>query len=650
MKVAVKVLVLFFSLAAAAAGAASGPEEVAVDFLEKVRAGKVNLEPGGDTALSATTGPEKRRQIASRLKRLAQDLGSGPLEAGEVRLDVDHAAVLVYRVGGYDPSRVRAFPIALVRQDGEWHPAPVPASFENTGVGYPALLRKKILGMENWMLRQQVAGVESLRERLKERLKLEIRGRVNQDEIRALSPESVGRRFIEASSRRDLPAMLGFLGGLQGTLPDDWSERLSAAENAVAAGDQVKRPWRLLVMPEVVRTVVYEEVDGSDALISLGCLDPAGGGGQTLPWVEVVHLELSRGPEGMWRVDPPQAFLEEVEESEFFDEDLERNLDADLLDLFPRNLRHQLPAVPRSTVPEVVTAFSEGLRAGDLSPLLALLDLEGDPRIARLGCSRLARAWQLLRDPVTVRHAVPLGFHQAGSAAVVVFQYFSSREPDKVDLRSFFFRKGPGGWMLSAGLKPEGRELDEETAAVVAWDREKTSEWQQSWRGEMLKTSIRLAKVEGPAPSAGESRRVVEEWLAAVSKGDVAKALSLTAWLSDDRGGPQILRNLAYEVKAARANTEEPALLEVFSGDVWSAVGVRAGSPTEALYPLYPVVATPEGPRILIEVDLFASGRRRDFLNKEAVRRSRAFSTPEAAAELNATLEKFQSLIREPGE
>lgn len=502
------------------------------------------------------------------------------------------------------------------------------------------------------MLRQQVAGVESLRERLKERLKLEIRGRVNQEEIRTLSPETVGRRFIEASSRRDLPAMLGFLGGLQGTLPDDWSERLSAAENAVAAGDQVQRPWRLLVMPEVVRTVVYEEVDGGDALISLGCLDPAGGTSRpAVPWVEVVHLELSRSPEGMWRVDPPQAFLEEVKEPEFFDEDLEVNLDADLLDLFPKNLRQQLPAVPRSTVSEAVAAFSEGLRAGDLNPLLALLDLDGDPRIARLGCSRLARAWQLLRDPVTVRHAVPLGFHEAGSAAVVVFQYFSSREPDRVDLKSFFFRKGPDGWLLSAGLKPEGDGIDEETAAVVAWDREKTSEWQKSWRGEMLKASVKLDKIEGPAPSEGESRRVVEEWLAAVAKGDVARALSLTAWLSNDRGGPQILRNLAYEIKAARDNAEEPALLEEFSGDVWSAVGVRARSSTEALYPLYPVVATSEGPRILIEIDLFASadgGRRRNFLNNEAVRRTRAFTTPEAAAELKATLEKFQSQIREP--
>ena len=39
-------------------------------------------------------------------------------------------------------------------------------------------------------------------------------------------------------------------------------------------------------------------------------------------------------------------------------------------------------------------------------------------------------------------------------------------------------------------------------------------------------------------------------------------------------------------------------------------------------FPLYPVVQTPAGPRILIEVDLIAStSRSRDFLNRAALDR-----------------------------
>jgi hypothetical protein len=648
MKAAVKSVLFYLFLAVAAADASGEPAEVAVQFLEKVRSGELDLTPGSDTALSPITGVEKRLQIASRLKRLAQDLGDAPLEAGEVRQDDGHAAVLVYRVGGYDPARVQAFPIALVKQEGKWQPAPVPASFENTGIGYPALLRSKIKSMESWMLRQQVAGVESLRERLKERLKQDIRGHVELNEIRDLAPGDVGRRFIEACERRDLPRMLGFLGGLQTTLPEDWSQRLAAAEAAVSKRDVVPRPWRLLVAPEVVRTVVHEESEGAEALISVACLDPSvGTKNDSVPWVEVIHLELAKGIEGLWRIDPPQAFLEPGYRSEPLDR--EDQLDSELLDRFPENLRQQLPATPAKSLTEAVRAFSEGLRAENLNPLFALLDLEGDPGVARLGCSRLARAWQLLRDPATARHAVPVGFHEVGSAAVVVYQYFSSREPDRVDLKSFFFRKSTDGWLIGAGLKPEDGPQDAETAEVVAWNRENTSVWQKSWRSELLKPSVRLERIDGPAPTASDARRVVLDWLAATAKGDVAGALALTAWLGDERGAPRILRNLGYEIRTARTGVGEGVVQEVFPGEIFTTVGVRAGSPNEVLYPLYPVVTTPAGPRVLVEIDLFATAKR-DYLNDDAVRRTRHFAAPEAVAELKTMLESYRSAVREPEE
>ncbi|MGA0846214.1 MAG: hypothetical protein ACO3RV_06695, partial [Luteolibacter sp.] len=38
--------------------------EVALGFMEKVRAGQVDLEPGVDTALAPETGEGKREQIA----------------------------------------------------------------------------------------------------------------------------------------------------------------------------------------------------------------------------------------------------------------------------------------------------------------------------------------------------------------------------------------------------------------------------------------------------------------------------------------------------------------------------------------------------------------------------------------------------------
>jgi hypothetical protein len=174
MALVVRMICVLWLALAACGLAAADPGETAVDFLEKVRAGAVNLEPGGDTALSAQTSASKRREIARRLDRMARDLGSDPLEAGAVRIDGELAAVLVRKTGSFDPGRMRVFPVALVRRGDAWAAAPVPASFENTGFGYGTTLRQRCATLQNWMLREQVFDLATLRDQSVEKMRRNI--------------------------------------------------------------------------------------------------------------------------------------------------------------------------------------------------------------------------------------------------------------------------------------------------------------------------------------------------------------------------------------------------------------------------------------------------------------------------------------------
>jgi hypothetical protein len=643
MSAAVKCLLLFLAMAAVSAGSPERPAAVALEYLEKVRSGTVNLEPGGDTALSPLTGQDKRREIADRLERLAQDLGGGQLEAGEVIEEADHAAVMVYRSGGYDPARVRVFPVALVRRPGGWVPAPVPASFENTGLGYTAAVRQRLAELERWMIRQQVAGLEALRQRLAGRLRDDMASRIDMDELLVLTPAGVAGQFVAACANRDTPAMLGLLGGLQGTLPDDWSQRMAAVEAAVADGANSKRPWRLLMAPEVVRTLVHEEISGDEALVSIACLDPfSGPRSNSVPRVELLHIELIKSGDGFWQLNPPSRFFTAGEEPVDLS-DPEDSLDGDLLDLVPEGLRKELPAAPARTLDQAVAALADALRAADLHPALRLLDLGGEPRLARLGCVRAARAWRLVHDPAVARRPVMLGSHEVGSAAVAVFQFFSSREPDRTYFERFFFRHGEDGWLLAAGLAPDA--TDEDTGTLLAWVSGQERDWQNTWRDEMLAASPRVEFLNQPAPAADEARAVVAAWLQAIAERDLVGAISLTARLGDERGASGLLRNLSYEFNGARNSGREATVAEVFEGDGWCAVGAHAGDEQEPLYPLYPVVSTPDGARLLIEIDLFATGdggRKRNFLNTVSLGRLKNFATAERIAELRGMLETYQ--------
>ena len=145
-----------------AAVLANEPGGAALDFLEKVRAGEVDLAPGADTALQENTGDAKLRQIRQSLERLEEDLLGGSLELGEVREDDGFAAVIVKKTGGFDSGHLQIFPIALVKKGADWFPAPMPASFENAVAGYTLPLREKLGELERWMSRERVLGLEKL--------------------------------------------------------------------------------------------------------------------------------------------------------------------------------------------------------------------------------------------------------------------------------------------------------------------------------------------------------------------------------------------------------------------------------------------------------------------------------------------------------
>src|SRR5688572_14656666 len=103
----VKFLAALLAVSLSSHAASTDPGAAALDFLEKVRLRKLNLEPGGDTALSAQTAAGKKKEIARRLERMAKDLGSDPLELGEIKQDENYAAVLVRKTGGFDPNRLQ---------------------------------------------------------------------------------------------------------------------------------------------------------------------------------------------------------------------------------------------------------------------------------------------------------------------------------------------------------------------------------------------------------------------------------------------------------------------------------------------------------------------------------------------------------------
>ena len=617
---------LWLALLASVSGAAGDPGDTAIRFLEKVRDQKINLEPGGDTALSAQTRDPKRREIARRLERMARELDDTPLEVGEVKLDDELAAVLVRKSGGLDPNRMRVFPIALIREESGWKPAPLPASFANTGLGYTPSLRSRIESLQQWMLREQVIELARLRDQSARKIRENIEKSLPVETLRGLDSKQTAERFINACSRRNLPEILGLLGGLSTPPPDDWTLRLSAAEKALAT-IATPRPWRLLVSKDVLRAAVHHEEDGNTALVSVACLDPSGNSARaTVPKFEIVHLELVKSADGFWRIDLPETFLQGPLEVDASDND---NLDQELLDAFTRTLAETCPPSPRPDARQTAQDLADCLHSGELRDLLRLIAPSPEPAKAREILLRAAQVWWTLRDPATSYSLVGLATREQNSHAVALGQFFSTRNPDRFDLRIFHFIKSGDGWLWTP-------LPDAEAAGILdEWTREETQRRQQSWQDELLADCIEIAVLpESGAPNEAEARALVESWLKAAREGDVEGALRHCARLNKPDSKTAVLRNLGYEMTGLQRAPRLPAITAIQREGIWTAVAVDSLSEDNPSFPLYPILQTPEGPRILIEVDLIASASRsREFLNRAALDRLQALS-PAAANSL----------------
>ncbi|MFZ9938043.1 MAG: hypothetical protein ACO3JG_13450, partial [Luteolibacter sp.] len=255
---------------------------------------------------------------------------------------------------------------------------------------------------------------------------------------------------------------------------------------------------------------------------------------------------------------------------------------------------------------------------------------------------RAAQIWWSLNKPEATLHAIQPAFAVDGGIAAAVCQFFSPRNPDRPVLSVMHFRKSAEGWFW----RPVPDE--ELETGMRQWVRDQSADRDAKWRDRLLADCVLLERLpESAVPDEAEAERVVREWLAATRAGDVEAALRLIARLPATDSAEAVLRNFGYEIAGNRISDPAPRIIHRQRAGIWTAVGAHTVAGEESSFPLYPVIRTEQGPRILIEIDLFAATKRsRDFLNKTALARLDG-EAPQAAADLRGLLREHEKRVAE---
>lgn len=621
---------------------AEDPGQVAVDFLEKVRQGKVDLKAGADTALSPHITDAKRRLIEETVENLTNQIGKGKLSAGNIRVDGELAGVMVIQGLDGDQGQLQVYPVALVKGKNGWRPAPVLASFENAVSAYTVSLRERLSTLETWMMQQRVLEIEELMMRATARMREQIRSSIKSGELTNSKPVELLDMFQKAYQEGRQMEVLGYVGGYSEQWPADWESRTDAIRRAFSSKVRARYPWRLLASPDVVRVVVNEAVEKDEAMISLACLDPQWvGESRELGGIHLVHFSFAKNKEGHWRLDLPESLLQDDKESFLSGQ----GLDEDLLEVFAENFKKSSPS---KFAPQVEQADQEVMRLleyGSGGELLRWVDLEQESKAARESCVSAMRDWWSIRSPAIFCSPVKIDSLVEGDWAVTMYHWFSLNQVEHVELKPMFFRKVEKGWVWFPG---KIRNLDPAVGKTFSdWIKAHQAQWQANAMKNSLESLVSLKRLDLNAEvKDGEVTELVRKWTTALKKKNIRDLMSLSARLGDDGAlSHKLFRNLAYELSLAQRI--ESDFMGVYRAGKWVAAGFSHGEDARKIISLMIVVPTEHGIKMLPEIDLISDGNRtRKFLNKVALDRLKSHVSEGELEEIKGFFDDFEEKSR----
>ncbi|BCX46994.1 hypothetical protein HAHE_09020 [Haloferula helveola] len=612
-----------------------GPKEVAMAYLDAIRQDDLDLLE--DTALSPGTTAEKTASIRLRLDHLAEELDRGDCEVIEEKREGDLAAILISQVTEFDPTGVQIHAIGLIKREENWLPAPVPASFENTGISYVPSMAKQAEKLEAWMLDQRAARLETVRTSIREKLLNDVRGTLTKDELFEGPPEKLVFDFIEACRNSRLPAALAYLGGLEDPLPKGWDETVAVTATGLRRNPHHTGPWSRLVSDRVLRAVVHTETEKSRAIVSIGDFDPV----EARPGQESIgirELVLERNEAGFWRLKLPGWLVgaddEELSAAPSF---------FDLKASFPVRLFESAKPAGFATPEELGETFLSKVADPSLRSILPFIATD-DEEDAMLALTSYAHLWRGFRNSQQIRLLLDCETDGDEGAAL-----YCELDPYNPELRRDLIRelrlvRRPAGWRLAPDAAPR---LEDFTDKLRLWLQKSRDQSRADWL-ETLGLNARLGGLPADsAPSEEDARAAAEAWVAALQSRKPRRIFERVAIFDDDEGIRRLFAYLGQELPS-RSTLE---ILGMHRFGRWAAVSIRHQPPDPEDPPfnlLHPIVSTPAGAKVLPEGILYlADTRAREFLNADVWKRLGRRLPESAVEELKAAHTAHTELCRE---
>jgi hypothetical protein len=620
--------------ALASSALALEPGDAALGFFRRLQENVIPVsELLGETILSPQTGTIRRVTITKRLDRVGRYLRGNQYEFEilDEKQDGEFAAVILSAISRYDPLEVDVLALGMRRdQDDSWAVAPVPGSFDNVYLGYDEELERRIDALEVWMGSARVSKLRDLHRSVLQ----EFRERMNKAVPRALleesNPAKLVSEFVAACGERNLAAATVLLGQFEGEVLEEDRALLRVLSRGLHGLDHRKH-WRLLTSPDVVRLVVQDDPgDDVDAEVSLLIFDPSERGR-----VNLVHFVLLRSGK-RWIIELPSSLRLADQDRITFERALLRGRNEDddeLRNQFQNYFEERNETRRAQSLQEAGTQIEKVLREGTLAEFFRFVH-----RSEKLSESERRRAYRYLgefwskihQDSRATSECKLVEVIEHEDAGVLVFHLISTANFEHLKLVSLVLMKDESGWAIVPGVTTAANfeELPKEQRAhqdeVVAMFNGQKKELSKKASAELMKRFVIAIPAEGVVVSRKEASELVKEFRGLLGEGRLLACFEYCALLDLEEGAWEALKALSSEYKGALQAKAPDREVHVNGDTPWAAVTLRvdSGKGRKPYYPMYLVIATKEGPRIVVDVGLrLATNKGRVEINRRVWKR-----------------------------
>jgi len=628
--------------------ASAGPMTVVLDAVKQAREEGGSLEEMKGLAMSRFVGPNQRKALEDQWEifaKWARDEGV-TFVAGSEKIDGDLAAVVIGGLGEMGPEDLRVFGFGVL-QDGEgWQVAVKEGSFLSSGLGFDVERVQRARRLESWIAMERVQQDRIFRAKALEDYRKALLGLVDPEVLRKASPEEAMDHFMNAVAEKDEKKLLVWQGVLERSVVDDYEwDRVAQVAKVGLEGKDRQKVWRLLTDPNVIRLKVSSENDDAETSVLLGFISPY----ETSLRRQrnrVLRFHLENHGAG-WRVKMPNflAYADEDDATHYHafsqgDTWRDDQIAAELPQLFEKR-----NAARRGDTPDdLLKLVAQEVEANDYPALVRLLyrdpkpqEGEGDASPLDSRYQRTSRWWGKAFDKEGVISVAPLKAKSSGELAVGSLKV---RNPAKwkSEVVRVWMRKTPAGWSFLPDGEGVRGSMPDDVQALEQFYREIEGDLENDAAGEVLGSLGTLISGKNAPPEKG-GRELVEQWRAALVAGAPDPLLKKSGVIKRPEKPAKIVRDLSSAMKGARAGVEKDRIIAIKSEGPFQGVSmmIDAGRGLEMHCPLVIVAETDEGPRVLVDVELWlTTNRGKKMRNASALLQLRKVLNEKEFSALNA--------------